>query len=109
MRGKNEKKLKAEGVAEKLLSFKAFTGNRPSNTILIDEITPYTLGALIALYEHKVFVMGVLWNINSFDQFGVELGKQLAKNILPELKNKKKPLNHDSSTNALIGWIRKKR
>ena len=109
MRGKNEKELESEGVEKELIPFKTFTGNRPSNTILIDEITPYTLGALIALYEHKVFVMGVLWNINSFDQFGVELGKQLAKNVLPELQNKKKELHHDASTNALIEKIRTNR
>ncbi len=109
MRGKNKKELKDEGISKELIPFKTFTGNRPSNTILIDKITPYTLGALIALYEHKVFVMGILWNINSFDQFGVELGKQLAKNILPELTDKHKKLNHDSSTNALVEKIRKMR
>ena len=109
MRGKNEKELKSEGVKKDLIPFKSFTGNRPSNTILINKITPYTLGALIALYEHKIFVMGVLWNINSFDQFGVELGKQLAKNILPEIQNKKTPLSHDCSTNSLIQIIRDKK
>ncbi len=109
MRGKNKQELIEEGVNKELIPFKTFTGNRPSNTILIDKITPYTLGALVALYEHKVFVMGVLWNINSFDQFGVELGKQLAKNILPEIQDKKKTLRHDSSTNALIDRIRQKR
>jgi len=109
MRGKNEKELKSEGVKKDLIPFKSFTGNRPSNTILINKITPYTLGALVALYEHKIFVMGVLWNINSFDQFGVELGKQLAKNILPEIQNKKTPLSHDCSTNALIQIIRDKK
>lgn len=109
MRGKNTQELKAEDADDALIPFKTFTGNRPSNTILIDKITPYTLGALIALYEHKVFVMGVLWHINSFDQFGVELGKQLAKNILPEIQNKAKALAHDASTNALIEKIRGKR
>ena len=101
--------LKNEGVEESLIPFKMFTGNRPSNTILIDKITPKTFGALIALYEHKVFVMGTLWNINSFDQFGVELGKQLAKAVLPELVDKNQKLKHDSSTNALIQKVRENR
>lgn len=109
MRGKSEEELIAEGVEERLIPFKKFTGNRPSNTLLIDKITPYTLGMLIALYEHKVFVQGVLWNINSFDQFGVELGKQLAKKVLPELIDKNQELKHDSSTNALIEKIRQNR
>lgn len=109
MRGKNREELLAEGVEERLIPFKIFEGNRPSNTILIDKITPYTFGMLIAMYEHKVFVQGVLWNINSFDQFGVELGKQLAKKVLPELMDKNQELKHDSSTNALISKIRKNR
>lgn len=109
MKGKNAQELEAEGVAKDLIPFKSFTGNRPSTTILIDKITPKTFGALIALYEHKVFVMGTLWNINSFDQFGVELGKQLAKAVLPELNNKNQKLNHDSSTNALIQKVRENR
>ncbi len=109
MRGKTTEEVRAEGTPEELIPFKTFEGNRPSNTILIDKITPRTFGALIALYEHKIFVQGVIWNVNSFDQFGVELGKQLAKNILPELTNKDKELNHDSSTNALIEKIRKER
>ena len=106
MRGKTPEEVRAEGVAEELVAFKTFSGNRPSNVILFDKMTPKALGSLIALYEHKVFVEGVLWGINSFDQFGVELGKQLAKKILPELEAKKAPLTHDSSTNALIEKIR---
>lgn len=109
MKGKTPDELRQEGVTEDLIPFKTFDGNRPSNTLLIEKITPWTLGALIALYEHKVFVQGVIWNVNSFDQFGVELGKQLAKNILPELFDKNKKLKHDSSTNALIEKIRIKR
>jgi glucose-6-phosphate isomerase len=79
-----------------------FTGNKPTNSILLEQLTPYTLGQLIALYEHKIFVQGVIWNIYSYDQWGVELGKQLAKAILPELENKETITSHDSSTNNLI-------
>lgn len=93
--------LNAEQIA-KLLPFKVFTGNRPTNSFLVKEITPHTLGQLIALYEHKIFVQGVIWNIFSFDQWGVELGKQLANKILPELENDDKITSHDSSTNGLI-------
>ena len=106
MRGKTPEEVRAEGVAEELVAFKTFSGNRPSNVILIDKITPKAFGSLIALYEHKVFVEGVLWHINSFDQFGVELGKQLAKKILPEITDKNQKLTHDNSTNALIEKIR---
>ncbi len=81
---------------------KAFSGNRPSNSFLIKKLTPYTLGQLIALYEHKIFVQGVVWDINSFDQMGVELGKQLATTILPELSDDRPIDSHDSSTNGLI-------
>lgn len=109
MKGKTPDELRQEGVTEDLIPFKTFDGNRPSNTLLIEKITPWTLGALIALYEHKVFVQGVIWNVNSFDQFGVELGKQLAKAVLPELTDKNAPLNHDCSTNAIIQRIREKR
>ncbi len=87
---------------EKLLPFKIFEGNRPTNSILVKEITPHTLGTLIAMYEHKIFVQGVIWNINSFDQWGVELGKKLAGEILPELSNEAKITSHDSSTNGLV-------
>ena len=85
-----------------LLPFKVFEGNRPTNSILVKKITPYSLGQLIALYEHKIFVQGVIWNIYSFDQWGVELGKQLANKILPELQDDEKVHSHDSSTNGLI-------
>jgi glucose-6-phosphate isomerase len=79
-----------------------FEGNKPTNSILVKEITPFTLGEMIAMYEHKIFVQGVIWNIYSFDQWGVELGKQLANKILPELKSEDLVTSHDSSTNALI-------
>ncbi|MHB1178567.1 MAG: glucose-6-phosphate isomerase [Daejeonella sp.] len=94
--GKNSKEI------EELAPFKVFQGNRPTNSILIKKITPFTLGSLIAIYEHKVFVQGIIWNIFSFDQWGVELGKQLAGKILPELKGDEKVSGHDSSTNGLI-------
>ncbi|PSV36118.1 glucose-6-phosphate isomerase [Photobacterium sp. GB-27] len=108
--GKSREKVEAEFFAagksqeevNDLAEFKVFEGNRPTNSILVKEITPYTLGALIALYEHKIFTQGVIWNIFSFDQWGVELGKQLANQILPELNNKEQVSSHDSSTNGLI-------
>lgn len=109
MKGKTADELKSEGIADDLIPFKTFTGNRPSNTILFEKMTPKVFGALVALYEHKIFVQGVIWNINSFDQFGVELGKQLARKILTELTDKTAELKHDSSTNALIERIREKR
>lgn len=109
MLGKGADQLRAEGVPEALIPFKTFAGNRPTNTILMDRITPRNLGRLVALYEHKVFVMGILLNINSFDQWGVELGKALAKNILPQLKQKSPTQGHDCSTNALIDYIKGKR
>lgn len=109
MKGKTTEELQAEGVSEELIPFKTFTGNRPSNTLLFERMTPKAFGSLIALYEHKVFVQGVIWKVNSFDQFGVELGKQLAKAVLPELIDKNKTLKHDSSTNALIERIRQLR
>jgi glucose-6-phosphate isomerase len=92
---------------KKLLPFKVFEGNKPSNSILIDELTPFNLGRLIALYEHKIFVQGIIWNIYSFDQWGVELGKQLANNILPELKSDASLLHHDASTAGLISFYKK--
>lgn len=108
--GKTEEEVEAELIKEGksaeeikfLKSFKVFTGNKPSNSILVKQITPRTLGSLIALYEHKIFVQGVIWNIFSFDQWGVELGKQLAKKILPELRSDAPVNSHDSSTNGLI-------
>ena len=106
MMGKTPDELRAEGVKEELIPFKTFTGNRPSTSILFNKLTPKTLGSLIALYEHKVFVSGIIWGIDSFDQWGVELGKQLAKKIIPELGSKS-ALKHDSSTNALISRIRR--
>lgn len=99
--GKSEEEIKA------LTPFKEFSGNRPTNSILVKKITPYTLGQLIALYEHKIFVQGVIWNIFSFDQWGVELGKQLANNILPELEHDKPVKGHDASTNGLINAWKK--
>jgi glucose-6-phosphate isomerase len=87
---------------QKLTPHKIFPGNRPSNTIAMDQLTPFTLGALIALYEHKVFVQGALWDINSFDQWGVELGKQLASRILTDLEAQRAAPSHDSSTRSLI-------
>ena len=92
----------ADRVVEKLLPHRCFAGNRPSNTILLDRLTPRTLGMLLALYEHKIFVQGVVWDINSFDQWGVELGKKLACDILSEFSGNEKAPAHDSSTNGLI-------
>lgn len=107
MNGKSAAQLIAEKVPQELVPFKTFKGNRPTNSFLIKQITPYTLGELIALYEHKIFVQGVIWNIFSFDQWGVELGKQLAQKILPELQGDIEVTNHDASTNGLINaWKR---
>jgi glucose-6-phosphate isomerase len=102
-----EKSGKSAEEINKLVPFKVFEGNRPTNSILIKKITPFTLGQLIALYEHKIFVQGVIWNIYSFDQWGVELGKQLANKILPELQNDAEVTSHDSSTNGLINTWKK--
>ena len=110
MNGKTEEEVvrelqqagKTAEEIEKLKNFKVFEGNRPTNSFLLKKITPYTLGSLIALYEHKIFVQGVIWNIFSFDQWGVELGKQLANKILPELENDAPVETHDTSTNGLI-------
>ena len=104
--GKTAEQCRAEGVPEELVPYKTFEGNRPTNSLLADELTPKTFGALIALYEHKVFTQGILWNIFSFDQWGVELGKVLAGKILKELSDPNQPLAHDSSTNALIARYR---
>ena len=106
--GKTADECRAEGVPEALVPHKTFEGNRPSNTLIADELTPKTFGALIALYEHKVFTQGVIWNVFSFDQWGVQLGKVLAGKVLKELVADKVPaLAHDSSTNALIERFRK--
>lgn len=117
MKGKSEEEVERELVAAgadaatiaALLPHKVFPGNRPTTTLLLDELNPFTLGSLIALYEHKVFVQGIVWNINSFDQWGVELGKQLANVILPELQASSNAAAHDSSTNALINAYRAQR
>ena len=108
--GKPEAQVVAEGVRPALVPHKVFPGNRPTNSILAAELTPRVLGQLIALYEHKIFTQGVLWNVYSFDQWGVELGKALANRILPELTKKTTPvLRHDASTNALIRRYRRQR
>ncbi len=108
--GKTPEQVKAEGTPDWLVPHRVFEGNRPSNTILADRLTPETLGKLVALYEHSVFTQGVIWEINSFDQWGVELGKVLAQRIVPELENQGEPaLNHDGSTNNLIRRYRQSR
>jgi glucose-6-phosphate isomerase len=117
MRGKTEAEVRTELEAagmggaelEKLLPHKVFAGNRPTNSIMFQKLTPRTLGSLIALYEHKIFVQGIIWNINSFDQWGVELGKQLAKAILPELSQPQPATTHDASTNGLINYYKEHR
>jgi len=106
--GKTEAEVKAEGTADWLVPHRLFEGNRPSNVIMIDKLTPAALGKLVALYEHNVFTQGVVWQIDSFDQWGVELGKVLAQRIVPQLESAEEPkLEHDSSTNALIRRYRK--
>jgi glucose-6-phosphate isomerase len=108
--GKTREEVEREGVQGGLIPHKVFPGNRPTNTILADELTPETLGALTGLYEHKVFVQGAIWNVFSFDQWGVELGKVLAGRILPELQAETlSSLSHDASTNQLIERIRSRR
>jgi glucose-6-phosphate isomerase len=108
--GKTAEEVKAEGTPDWLVPHRTFEGNRPTSTILADELTPATLGALVALYEHSVFTQGAIWNIDSFDQWGVELGKKLAVRIIPELENPAEPkLAHDSSTNNLVRKYRKAR
>ncbi len=109
MNGKTKEQLAQENVPQTLMPFKEFDGNKPTNSFLITKITPTTLGELIALYEHKIFVQGVIWNIFSFDQWGVELGKQLAKSILPELLDDTEINSHDGSTNGLINAYKKLR
>jgi glucose-6-phosphate isomerase len=101
--GKTAEEVKAEGTPDWLVPHRVFDGNRPSNVMLAEKLTPEALGKLIALYEHSVFTQGAIWNINPFDQWGVQLGKELAQRIVPELEARKMPdLKHDSSTNALI-------
>ena len=106
--GKTAEQVKADGVADELVPHRVFAGNRPSNTILADRLTPETLGKLVAFYEHCVFTQGAIWNIGSFDQWGVELGKALAQRIIPEIESESEPkLSHDTSTNNLIRRYRR--
>ena len=106
--GKTREQVRAEGTPDWLVPHRVFEGNRPSNTLFLQQLTPATLGKLVALYEHSVFTQGAIWNIDSFDQWGVELGKVLAKRIIPELESPQEPkLDHDSSTNTLIQRYRK--
>jgi glucose-6-phosphate isomerase len=115
MRGKTAEEVKSELQAQGMsaeqinfhLPYRVFTGNRPTNSILFRQLTPRTLGSLIAMYEHKIFVQGVIWNIFSFDQWGVELGKVLAKKILPELSSPEAVSAHDASTNGLINYFKR--
>ena len=101
--GKTEDEVRAEGTPPAIAPHRVMEGNRPTNVILAEKLTPHTLGALVALYEHSVFTQGVIWGIDSFDQWGVELGKVLATRIIPELQSETEPrLSHDASTNALI-------
>jgi glucose-6-phosphate isomerase len=117
MKGKTADEVRAEltkegkvgQVLEDLIPHKVFPGNKPTNSIMFKKLTPRTLGSLVALYEHKIFTQGVIWNINSFDQWGVELGKQLAKAILPELSGGEKVSSHDASTNGLINYYKSQR
>jgi glucose-6-phosphate isomerase len=106
--GKSDAEVRQEGTAEELVAHRVFDGNRPSNSMLVDQLTPYSLGALVALYEHSVFTQGAIWNIDSFDQWGVELGKALAKRTARELIDPALPLRHDSSTNALLRRYRER-
>jgi glucose-6-phosphate isomerase len=98
---------KSEEEKNKIAPFKVFEGNRPTNSILVKKVTPKVLGSLIAMYEHKIYVQGIIWNVFSFDQWGVELGKQLANKIYPELTHGNEIESHDSSTNALINQYKK--
>jgi glucose-6-phosphate isomerase len=114
MLGKTKEQARAEleqqgmsgELLEQLLPHKVFEGNRPTTSILFDQLTPNTLGKLIALYEHKIFVQGMIWDINSYDQWGVEYGKQIAQQILPQLTNDEVVTNYDSSTNGLINYTK---
>ncbi len=108
MRGRTLDETRSSGVSEPYAP-KVFAGNHPSNALLLDELTPHSLGMLIALYEHKIFVQGIVWNLNSYDQWGVELGKQLAQRILPELNAADSVQTHDASTNGLINHYRRLR
>ena len=108
--GKTRAQVKAEGTPDWLAPHRMFEGNHPTNTVLAERLTPETLGSLVALYEHSVFTQGVIWQIDSFDQWGVELGKALAERTIPELESWQEPaLGHDSSTNTLIQRYRQSR
>jgi glucose-6-phosphate isomerase len=108
--GRTPEEVREEGTPEETVPHRVMEGNRPSNTILVDRLTPRALGALVALYEHSVFTQGAVWDIDSFDQWGVELGKVLATRIVPELQSDTEPeLSHDSSTNSLIRRYRARR
>ncbi|MBV8990709.1 MAG: glucose-6-phosphate isomerase, partial [Solirubrobacterales bacterium] len=108
--GKTEEEVRTEGTPDAIVPHRVMEGNRPTNVILAETLTPRLLGALVALYEHSVFTQGTIWSIDSFDQWGVELGKVLAKQIIPELESESEPqLEHDSSTNALIRRYRSMR
>jgi glucose-6-phosphate isomerase len=108
--GKTPAEVKKEGTPDWLVPHRVFEGNRPSNTLLLERLTPEVLGKLVALYEHSVFTQGAIWHIDSFDQWGVELGKVLAQRIIPELESKSEPpLKHDSSTNTSIRRYRQLR
>ena len=117
MRGKTEAEardeLEKKGLSgpdvARLTPHKVFPGNRPTNSLVFERLDPKTLGALVALYEHKIFVQGVLWNVNSYDQWGVELGKELASRILPEIRDKAQVTSHDASTNGLLAWLKARR
>jgi glucose-6-phosphate isomerase len=117
MKGKTleeaEAELRKSGMSEdevkKLAPSKTFSGNRPTNSFFFEKLTPRTLGSLIAFYEHKIFVQGIIWNLNSYDQMGVELGKQLAGVVLSELQSDKAVTTHDSSTNGLMAFYKKNR
>ena len=106
LNGKTEAEVQAEGTSAEIVPFKVFEGNKPTNTIFIKQLTPESLGKLIAMYEHKIFVQGVVWNVFSYDQFGVELGKQLATKILDEI-NTGSVTNHDASTINLLRHYKK--
>jgi glucose-6-phosphate isomerase len=107
--GKTPEQVKGEGTPDRLVPHRVFHGNRPSNTILAERLTLETLGKLVALYEHSVFTQGAIWDVDSFDQWGVELGKVLAQRIIPELESQTEPaLGHDSSTNNLIRRYRRR-
>lgn len=107
--GKTQEEVEAGGVDKQLAPHKVMPGNRPTTTILAEELTPHALGALIALYEHIVFTQGVIWGINSFDQWGVELGKAQANELAGAVSGAEEPATGDSSTDALIGWYRSKK